>query len=414
MTAEIIAVGTEIILGDIVNTNAAYLAAELAQLGFDMRRQQAVGDNAARLADAINEARAGARLIVLCGGLGPTKDDLTKETAAAVFGLELRSDPKAQSIIDHYFMCRHMHEAASNSKQALVFCGGEVLYNDNGTAPGLFYDDGKTALLLLPGPPSELRPMFETKARPILEGLTGSTIFSKTLRIFGIGESELEERLGGIFDGSNPTVAPYAKTGEVHLRITAKAETQEAAERLVAQKQAEIMPFLKSCMYSDCGRSLAETVVDILTDRGLTVATAESMTGGGLAADLTAVPGASAVFGGGLVTYSEAAKAALVGVSAETLNKYTAVSRQTAAEMAKGAAKVCAADAGVAITGYAGPTGERVGQVFVAVCYEGVTSVRELSLGGMRSREYLRELARKNALDLLRRRLLGLQLEVTA
>lgn len=165
MTAEIIAVGTEIILGDIVNTNAAYLAAELSRLGFDMHRQLAVGDNTARLTAAINEARAEARLIVLCGGLGPTKDDLTKETAAAVFGIPLIHDQRAQQSIDSYFMCRHIHEAACNSKQALVFEGGITIYNDNGTVPGLYYDDGQTALLLLPGPPNELRPMFEAKVQ---------------------------------------------------------------------------------------------------------------------------------------------------------------------------------------------------------------------------------------------------------
>lgn len=407
MKAEIIAVGTELLLGDILNTNAQFLSQELAAMGFDVYYQSVVGDNERRLAAAIGQAKGRSELVVLCGGLGPTKDDLTRETAAAVYGIALVHDDRAQENINEYFMARHMRMAESNNRQAMVFDGGTVLYNDNGTAPGLFYSAGGSALLVLPGPPRELQPMFTEKAAPVLAALAGGTIRSRTLRVFGICESELEQRLSTLIDNPNPTVALYAKTGEVHIRVTAKADCAEKADAEVEKMIKAVAPSVGDCVYSDSGRSLAETVVELLKNQGKRISSAESMTGGMLAAALTDVPGASSVFEYGFVTYSEGAKSALVGVKPETLERFTAVSADTAAEMAQGARRASCADIGVSVTGYAGPTGD-VGRAFIAADCAGRTAVKELSLGDRRTREYVREVAVKNALDLVRRILLGL------
>lgn len=408
MTAEIIAVGTELLLGDIVNTNAAFLARELAALGFDLFHQSVVGDNRARLSESIRTALARSDLVVLCGGLGPTEDDLTRETAAETLGVPLVHDAAVQSTIDAYFVGRHMCETANNRRQAMILAGGRVLANPNGTAPGqLLQKDGRT-LALLPGPPNEFCPMVTGTLCPLLAGLTGSTIHSRTLRVFGIGEADLEYHLRDELQSANPTAACYCKPGEVHLRITAKAATEAEAEALVEQKAAVLRSRIGDRIYSECGRSLPETVVDLLRERQLTVTVAESITGGGIAADITSVPGASEVFSCGYVTYSEEAKRRQLGVRAETLERYTAVSEQTAREMAEGALARSGADIAAAATGYAGPDGAQVGLVYVAVCYRGQTAVRRLTLGSLRSREYLRELTRKNAFDMLRRALLGL------
>lgn len=410
MKAEIIAVGTELMLGDIINTNAAFLSRELAELGFDMHYQTVVGDNEARLAEVVDIATHRSSLVVLCGGLGPTGDDLTKETVAMALGIKLIPDAKAQKNIDDYFLGRHICAAPNNKKQALVFEGGTTIYNDNGTAPGLFYSRGETSVLLLPGPPNELEPMFKDKVRPLLMGLTGQTIFSRTLRVFGIGESDLEYQLKDKMQSANPTVAPYAKIGEVHLRITAKAGSEGEARAKVEQKEAELREFIGDKLYSDCGRTLPETVVDILKRQNLTAATAESITGGGLAREITAVPGASRVFEYGFVTYSDNAKERILGANAKTLNEHTAVSAEVAKEMAEGAARLSGADISAAVTGYAGPDGANVGRVFAAVLYKGELAVKEFSFGNMRPREYIREIACKNVFDMMRRALLGMKI----
>lgn len=279
MTAEIIAVGTELLLGDIVNTNAAFLARELAALGFDLFHQSVVGDNRARLSESIRTALARSDLVVLCGGLGPTEDDLTRETAAETLGVPLVHDAAVQSAIDAYFAGRHMCETANNRRQAMILAGGRVLANPNGTAPGqLLQKDGRT-LVLLPGPPNEFCPMVTGTLCPLLAGLTGSTIHSRTLRVFGIGEADLEYHLRDELQSANPTAACYCKPGEVHLRITAKAATEAEAEALVEQKAAVLRSRIGDRIYSECGRSLPETVVDLLRERQLTVTVAESITG---------------------------------------------------------------------------------------------------------------------------------------
>lgn len=405
MKAEIIAVGTELLLGDIVNTNAAFLSRELAALGFDLYYQGVVGDNANRLSHAVELALGRSQLVVLCGGLGPTADDLTKETVAEVIGQRLVPDQKAAQLIEQYFLCRNKHKTNNNNKQALVFENGTVLYNDNGTAPGLFCQTETGAVLLLPGPPHELIPMFNDKARPILEGLTGSTIHSKTLHIIGIGESELEVKLGGLPDGQNPTVALYAKTGEIHLRITAKAQSSEQAKALVEQKQKEVESIVGDMIYSDDGKDLAETVVSMLSQKGLTLALSESITGGGVAAAITSVPGASSVFSTGIVSYNDNAKTKLLNVSEDTLSRHTAVSPQTAIQMAEGVRTLSGSYIGASVTGYAGPTGEQVGLVYCAVATAEGTLVEKFDFGNMRSRAYIRELAVKNLLNMIRKTL---------
>ena len=407
-TAEILCVGTELLLGEVVNTNAARISQKLATLGISVYHQSVVGDNPERLREALTEAFLRADLVVMSGGLGPTYDDLTKETVASLLGRELVTHRESLDSIKKFFASRAGGLAAmtpNNLKQALVPEGATVFANPNGTAPGLAVEreDGGT-VILLPGPPRELEPMLESSVIPYLEGNTEAVLVSHNLHILGMGESAVENALRDLMESSdNPTVAPYAGDGEVRLRVTAKAPTREAAEAMTVPVIERIRnSVVGKFIYAVDAGSIERAFVGELRSRGLTVTTVESCTGGLIAKRLTDVPGVSAVFAGGCVTYTEEAKRLLAGVSAETLAQHTAVSRETAEEMARGIRQRLGTDIAIATTGYAGPDGgteeDPVGTVYVAVSTTYGEAVKRLSLSPMRSRDYIRTVASSMAL----------------
>ena len=353
MKAEILAVGTELLLGDILNTNAQFLAQELANLGIEVYYQTVVGDNPQRLKDTIFHAFSRADLIITTGGLGPTEDDLTKETAAEYFGERLIPDERALGRIRKYFDRTGRVMTENNVKQAMVpEKNGIVLYNDNGTAPGIIMEKNGKMIVMLPGPPRETIPMFQNQVKPYLAKKQEFTFVSRILRVAEVGESAMEERVKDIIDAqTNPTIAPYAKDGEAILRITAKARDEEEANRLIDPVAAVLKERLGDAVYGE-GETDLETVV---AEQQLTLAVAESCTGGMIASNLVEYPGISAALVEGCVTYSNEAKMHRLGVKAETLEKYGAVSEETAKEMAEGIARTSGADIGVATTGVAGP-----------------------------------------------------------
>ena len=322
MTVELVCVGTEILLGNIVNTNAAYLAEQCAMLGLSCYHQSVVGDNEQRMEETIRRAVSRSDIVILSGGLGPTKDDLTKEVTAQVFDMELLEDPHTRARIQEYFDQNHRGQITENNwKQAQVPEGSMVIDNYNGTAPGLILQkDGKTAILL-PGPPNELKPMFERDIRPFLNRLEPEGIYSKMVKICGFGESKVESMITDILESqTNPTIAPYAKTGEVHLRITAKAINEETADEMMEPMMEELYRRFGSQIFTtEEAVTLEETVVELLKEKGKTVTTAESCTGGLVAGRLLNVPGASSVYMEGYITYSNEAKEKLLGVSHATL-----------------------------------------------------------------------------------------------
>ena len=407
MNVEILAVGTEILLGNISNTNAQYLSRKCAGLGLSVYHQTVVGDNEKRMVDAIKRALKRSDIIILTGGLGPTEDDMTKEVCAKVMGFELAEDPHTKARIEEYFAnIRRKKITNNNWKQAVVPVGAKVLDNDNGTAPGLIMEkDGKTAILL-PGPPNELKPLFEKQVTPYLKAIQPETIYSQMLKICGIGESGAETMILDLIDAqTNPTIATYAKTGEVHLRVTAKAENEEEAKKLVKPVVKELKKRFGDNIYTtDEDEALEDVVVRLLKKYELTVTTAESMTGGMLASRIVNVAGASECFKEGMITYSNKAKRKLLDVNKATLKKYGAVSEQTAKEMAKGGVFATDADVCLAVTGFAGPEDtkeEPKGLVYISCYIENEIVVKEFHFTGNRMK--IREQATTQALDLLRR-----------
>lgn len=417
MVVELICVGTELLLGNIVNTNAAYLAEKCAGLGLSCYYQSVVGDNADRLRQMLCTALERADILILSGGLGPTTDDLTKETAANVMGMPLVMDAHSLERIEGFFQTRGLEMTENNKKQALVPRGAIVLDNDNGTAPGLIMEKDGKRMILLPGPPNELCPMFEKCVRPYLEGLQPGIIYSRTVKICGIGESKAASMIQDLIDGqSNPTVAPYAKTGEVHLRVTARAQDEKEAKQLVKPMVKELKNRFGMDIYTtEENVTLEKAVVDLLLANGLTVSTIESCTGGMLAARLINIPGVSEVFKSGYITYSNKAKRKVVGVKKSSLHKYGAVSEQVAYEMANGSAMVTKADVTVSVTGIAGPDGgtaeKPVGLVFIGCCVRGRTVVKEYHFMGNRAK--IREATVSAALTLMRHCILEYYSEVT-
>lgn len=411
MVVELVSVGTELLLGNIVNTNTQYLAEKCALLGLSMYHQVVVGDNHDRLAEVIRTALDRSDIVILTGGLGPTEDDMTKEVCAQVMGLPLVEDPHTRQRIQEYFRNNiYKHISDNNWKQALVPSGARVLDNDNGTAPGLILEkDGKVAVLL-PGPPGELYPLFEEQVYPYLQNLQPEVIRSQMVKICGIGESGVEERLLDLIDGqTNPTIATYAKTGEVHVRVTARASDEQEARKLVKPVVKEIRSRLGDCVYSTReDETLEMAVVRLLEKYELTVTTAESCTGGLIAGRLVNVPGVSDVFREGFVTYSNKAKRKYLDVGKSTLKKYGAVSEQTAKEMAIGGAFASDSDVCIAVTGIAGPDGgteeKPVGLVYIAAYMRDKVTVEEYRFKG--NRQKIREQTVVKALDLLRRSIL--------
>ena len=415
-TAEILCVGTELLLGDIVNTNAAFLSRELAALGLGVYRHTAVGDNPQRLAKALDEALERADLVITSGGLGPTYDDLTKETVAAAFGLSLELHGHSLKRIEDYFARLGRAMTPNNAKQAMMPVGATVFDNDYGTAPSLAVTDkdtGKT-VIMLPGPPGELIPIFRQKIAPYLRERTDAVLVSKNIHIFGMGESAVEDKIRDIMtESENPTVAPYCKEGEVRLRVTAKADSETAAAELCDGMIEKILSTeVGKFVYGIDVDSLERALVGKLIEKGRTLCCAESCTGGLIAQRITDVSGCSAVFFGGCVTYTNEMKMALLGVSGETIERYTAVSPQTAMEMARGARLRLGTDIAVSATGYAGPTGgtesDPVGTVYIGLSTEKGEEYRRLSLSSMRSREYIRIVSASNALHMALKAIDGL------
>lgn len=406
MQAELISVGTELLLGDIVNTNAQYLAQQLAALGITVYYQTVVGDNPQRLQQVAQQAKNRSDILLFTGGLGPTDDDLTKQTIAQVFNDTLQEDAAVVADLKRFFASLNREMTENNLKQAMLPVNGGKLRNPNGTAPGVFFKDGEKMAFLMPGPPSEMRPMYENEIKPILQKMQTGVLCSHTLHVFGIGESDLETRIHSFLDAANPTTALYAKTGEVHIRITAKADSKAQGDAMCAEVEKQLTAILGDTIYSTHGENLETVAVNLLHQNNQTLATAESCTGGLLSERITTVPGASAVFGFGMCTYANEAKKALLGVQAQTLAEFGAVSSQTAAEMALGARAVAGASFGVGITGIAGPDGgtseKPVGLVYVAACNGETVYVKRLTIA-KRSREYVRFLATENALDMVRR-----------
>lgn len=408
MTVEIISVGTELLLGNIVNTNTAYLAQKCAGLGLSCYYQVVVGDNEERLADTIKQAYNRSDIIILGGGLGPTKDDLTKETVARVFDIKLIEDKDSAENIKEYHRRYNISDIPqSNWKQALVFENGIVVKNNNGTAPGLIYEKDGKHIILMPGPPGEMIPMFEQDIEPYLRRLSRKVLCSKMVKIAGVGESKAAEIIEDLIDGqNNPTIAPYAKASQVHFRVTAMADSEEEGEELINPVIMELYKrFGNRIFTTEEDVTLEEVVYKLLCEKELTITTAESCTGGLIGAALVNVAGVSSVYREGYITYSNEAKHKLLGVSEETLLKYGAVSEETAREMAAGAVKAAGADVSIAVTGIAGPDGgtetKPVGLVYMACHYNGKTIVEKHNLNGNRSK--VRENTVVRALDLVRR-----------
>ena len=401
MVVELISVGTEILLGNIVNTNATYLAEKCALLGCSLYHQTVVGDNEERMEEAIRQAIERADIVILTGGLGPTKDDLTKEVTAKVFGRKLYMDEHSKARIQDYFeKIKSKKVTENNWKQALVPEGAIVIDNLNGTAPGLILEDkerGKAAILI-PGPPNEMKPMFEHDIAPDLNKKQPEGIYSHMVKVCGIGDAQ-----------TNPTLSPYAKTGEVHFRVTARACSEEAAEKLMEPMIEEMKKRFGDAVYTtEENVTLEESVIRLLEEKKMTVTTAESCTGGKLSGRLLNVSGASGVYNEGYITYANASKEKILGVKHETLETYGAVSEQTAAEMALGAAKAAGADAALSVTGIAGPGGgtaeKPVGLVYIGCAVKGEVTVREYRFTG--NREKNRDYAVARAITLLREELL--------
>ncbi len=406
MVVELISVGTEILLGNIVNTNAAYLAVQCAELGLSCYYQTVVGDNAERLKETLQTALGRADIVILGGGLGPTQDDLTKETAAEVMGCSLMEDERTKERIREYLETRGFTVTENNWKQAMIPEGAIIIDNENGTAPGLIIEKDGKRVILLPGPPNELRPMFEKDIAPYLHELTPGVIYSRTVKICGVGESIAETMIRDLIDAqTNPTIATYAKTGEVHLRVTAKAENEKEAKKLVKPMVKELKNRFGNSVYTtDTEVTLEKSVVDLLEANHLTVSMVESCTGGMLAARLINVPGASEVFKSGYITYSNKAKRKMIGVKRSSLEKYGAVSETVAKEMAKGAAMVSKSDVTVSVTGIAGPEGgsekKPVGLVYIGCQVCGEVTVKEYHFAGNRNK--IREASVSAALGLMR------------
>ena len=408
-SAEILCVGTELLLGDIINTNATFLSQRLAELGISVYRHTAVGDNPARLKAALADALENADLVITSGGLGPTYDDLTKETVAEYFGAEMELDAHSLGRIEGYFKRVGRVMTDNNKKQAMMPRGAVIFDNDYGTAPSLaISNENETkTVIMLPGPPSELVPIFREKIIPYLRERSDRVLVSRNIHIFGMGESMVESKIEDIMKNStNPTVAPYCKEGEVRLRVTASAENEDIAKSMCDEIIEKIAATeVGEYIYGVDIDSLERAAVEFLRARGLTLAFAESCTGGLVAKRITDVAGCSDVFMGSCVTYANEAKMRVLGVKAETLEKYGAVSAETAREMARGARERIGSDVAVSLTGIAGPGGgtqeKPVGTVYLAISTKNGEEVRKLSLSSMRSREYIRMVSASNAFDMV-------------
>lgn len=403
--AEILCVGTELLLGEVINTNAAYISRMLARLGISVYHTSVVGDNPARLEKAVKEALTNADVLIMSGGLGPTYDDLTKETVAKALGLPMIRDEKILAEIEEHFKSMGRIMPKNNEKQADIPQGALPIPNHTGTAPGIFIEKDEKIVILLPGPPFELQPMFEEFVFPRLRALSDKILVSHNIHIMGMGESEVETHLLDLMQNSvNPSLAPYAKEGEMRLRVGALANSEEEGEKMCLEmiekvKNSPVGEFI----YALDAENVEKIVIQSLKEKGLTVSVAESCTGGYLGKRLTDVAGASSVFRGGFITYSNDMKIRLLDVKKQTLDRFSAVSAETAIEMAKGARVICGTDIGISITGEAGPepdpaTKQSVGTVFIGISTFYEERSVKISVAKMRDREYIRKVACSQAL----------------
>lgn len=414
MHAEIIAVGTEILLGQIVDTNTRLVGQVLADLGIDVYYQTVVGDNEVRMRAAIDLAAKRSDLVILTGGLGPTKDDLTKQVVAAYLGKQLVEDEAAMLKIKRHFEISQRKMTANNRLQALYIEGSKPLANETGLAVGDFYQaEQGPDFMLLPGPPSELRPMLFKVALPLLKQAyrQDQLLSSRVLRFFGIGESQLASQLDDLIENqTNPTIAPYAKDNEVTLRLTASAKNEQEAQALLDGLESKIAKRCGQYLYGyGDDNSLAQVVMTKLREKHLTITAAESLTGGQLQAALTSIPGASQAFMGGFVTYANYAKEKLLAIPAEVIDKHGSVSEQTAILMAEQAKQKLGADVGVSLTGVAGPDsleGQPVGTVWIGIAYRNKAGYAQ-KFHFPRQRKYVQARAVLTALDLVRKELLS-------
>lgn len=407
--AELIAVGTEILLGNIANTDAQILSEKLAELGIDVLYHTVVGDNPKRLREALELARTRVDIIITTGGLGPTYDDLTKQTICDAFGRKNVLHPELEQWLRELFAARNRPMAETNLQQAYLPENCTIFHNHNGTAPGCGFCENGVHVLMLPGPPRECALMFKTGAEPYLRALSEGVIASHTLRIYGKGESDMESMLRDkIVKMTNPTVAPYAKSDECMLRVTAKAATAEAAEALLKPAVDEVMNVVGEWVYGVDVDNLESVCVSLLKERGATLAAAESCTGGLIAKRVTDVPGASAVFLGGVVSYTNGVKANVLGVPQTMLDEYGAVSEPVARVMAERVRTLTGADYALSVTGIAGPDsderGNPVGLVYIGLASADGTSVKACNFG-KRTRDHIRAQAVNTALDMLRRKI---------
>ncbi|NJN03006.1 MAG: competence/damage-inducible protein A [Leptolyngbyaceae cyanobacterium RM1_1_2] len=413
-SAEIICVGTELLLGEILNSNAQYLAQQLAQLGIPHYYQTVVGDNVTRLQQAVAIACGRSHLLIFTGGLGPTPDDLTTETLAGFFKAPLSQRPEILQDIRQKFSQRGRVMSDNNRKQALLPEGAAVLPNPVGSAPGMIWQPRAELLLMtFPGVPSEMKAMWHTTAVGYLkhQGWIGSAIYSRTLRFWGISESALAEKVAPFFEQENPTVAPYASRGEVRLRISAKTDSEVAAEQMIQPVEAAIRAIAGADCFGADEDTLASVVGQLLRLRSQTLAVAESCTGGGLGQALTVIPGSSDYFLGGIIAYDNAVKKKILQVEAEALDTQGAVSDIVAQQMAVGVKSQLSTDWGISITGIAGPGGgssdKPVGLVYIGLAAaDGSIRSYEYRFSHERGRDWVRHVSVCTALDLLRRRFL--------
>jgi nicotinamide-nucleotide amidase len=408
----LVCVGTELLFGQTINTNAAYISSELQALGVSVLWHHTVGDNPSRVRQTLDLALSGSDIVITTGGLGPTQDDLTKELIAEVMGEELVFDKKAMDMmIAHFKSFGNRVPTKNNEKQAYLPASATPFYNEVGTAPGFALNKNGKTIMAIPGPPREMRYMMEKYVVPYLSALADSALYQQTFRTFGIGESRLETELLPIIEGqTDPTVATYAKDGECAVRVASMRPTAAEAEAAVKRVIASAAEIVGEFIYSYEDKELHHVVVDLLKEKNLIIATAESCTGGEYAQSITSVPGASLVFGRGFITYSNDAKKALLGVGEDVLSEYGAVSEQCAAEMAEGARLAAGSDIGVSITGIAGPDGgsveKPVGTVWLGLSFGGkVTTV--LRVFPNRGRQYIRRMCVLEMHDIVRRAVLG-------
>lgn len=415
MVAEIICVGTELLLGDILNSNAQFLAQQLASLGIPHYYQTVVGDNPERIKQVLEMAMGRSQILLFTGGLGPTPDDLTVETIADFFGVSLTERPEIIADIEQKFAQRGRVMSPSNRKQALIPEGADILPNSSGSAPGIIWQPRpNVTIMTFPGVPAEMHLMWQETAVPYLrsQGWCSQIIYSRTLRFWGITESALAEKVNDFFNLANPTVAPYANHGEVKLRISARAESAEEATKLILPVEEKLRQIAGLDCYGADSDSLASVVGQLLLDAGETLAVAESCTGGGLGAMLTSIAGSSNYFLGGIISYDNRVKVGLLDVNPEDLAKFGAVSRTVAKQMAAGVRSRLETTYGLSITGIAGPGGgsedKPVGLVYIGLAGpNGEVEAFKYRFGALRDRNWIRNLSTCTALDQLRRKLLA-------